>query len=102
VDLFKIAEILTSFFSPAHLRIFKPSISHIRERKILLVDFNMTIPKIERPKDQDKINIGNPYEVNWWCIEFGVARTHLIEAVSKAGVSAAAVRLYLLKKSSGE
>ncbi len=50
-----------------------------------------------RPQDASKINIHEPYEVNWWCHEFGVTKDKLIAAVKAAGVSADAVKKHLGK-----
>jgi hypothetical protein len=58
----------------------------------------MTIPKIERPADKHQIKIANPFEVNWWCIEFGTTQYQLIEAVNKVGISATLVKRHLLKE----
>jgi hypothetical protein len=66
---------------------------------VLAADIKMNIPKIERPQNSNMIKIANPYEVNWWCIEFGTTPHRLIEAVNKVGVATASVRYYLLKKS---
>lgn len=51
-----------------------------------------------RPQDASKINIHEPYEVNWWCHELGVSPTQLKDAVAKVGVSAAKVKEHFGKK----
>jgi hypothetical protein len=50
-----------------------------------------------RPQDASKINIHEPYEVNWWCDELGCSKEQLERAVKAVGVSAAAVKKYLGK-----
>ena len=51
----------------------------------------------KRPQDASKINIHEPYEVNWWCHEFGCSKDQLVRAVQAVGVFAAAVKKYLGK-----
>jgi hypothetical protein len=48
-----------------------------------------------RPQDASRVNVHEPYEVRWWCHEFGCTEQQLRDAVSKVGVSAAAVRRHL-------
>jgi Protein of unknown function (DUF3606) len=48
-----------------------------------------------RPQDSSKINIHQPYEVNYWTEELNVSKTKLIEAVGSAGVMVADVKKYL-------
>jgi hypothetical protein len=50
-----------------------------------------------RPQDSSKVNVHEPWEVNWWCGEFNCTRGQLISAVNTVGVSAAAVKRYLGK-----
>jgi hypothetical protein len=50
-----------------------------------------------RPQDASKVNIHESWEVNWWCDEFNCTKAQLVAAVSKVGVSAAAVRKYFGK-----
>jgi hypothetical protein len=50
-----------------------------------------------RPQDSSKVNIHEPWEVNWWCAEFKCTKDQLIAAVKAVGVSAAAVRKHLSK-----
>ena len=51
----------------------------------------------KRPQDASKINIHEPYEVNWWCHEFGCSKDQLVRAVQAVGVFVAAVKKYLGK-----
>lgn len=48
------------------------------------------------PADRSRINVNEPWEVRYWCKEFGCTETQLREAVKKVGVSANAVRRHLL------
>ena len=48
-----------------------------------------------RPEDATKINLSQPYEVNYWCDKFGCSKTALTNAVKKVGVSAKKVKEYL-------
>ena len=50
-----------------------------------------------RPQDASKVNVHEPYEVNWWCHEFGCTKAQLIAAVNAVGVMADKVRQYLRK-----
>lgn len=50
-----------------------------------------------RPQDASKINIHEPYEVNYWTDKFGVTEAALVAAVKSVGVSAAAVQKKLGK-----
>ena len=51
----------------------------------------------KKPLDSSRININEPYEVNYWCALFGVSKAQLISAVKAVGTSADAVRKYLGK-----
>lgn len=53
--------------------------------------------QIRRPLDASRINLNEPYEVNYWCKELGVSKEVLIAAVKAVGTSAAAVRKHLGK-----
>ena len=44
------------------------------------------------PADQSRINLSQPYEVQYWADKFGVSKERLSEAVRKVGHSADAVR----------
>ncbi len=50
-----------------------------------------------RPQDASKINIHEPYEVEYWTKKFGVSKAKLEAAVAAVGVSAAKVEEYLKK-----
>ena len=54
--------------------------------------------KEERPLDANKININQPYEVNWWINELNVSQRQLEDAVREVGVYSLAVRRHLKKK----
>lgn len=45
--------------------------------------------------DRGRINVNEPYEVDYWTRELGVSEALLREAVAAAGVSAENVRKYL-------
>jgi hypothetical protein len=53
--------------------------------------------KKTKPQDSSKINVHEPYEVNYWTDALGCTKAQLISAVDKVGVSAAAVKKYLGK-----
>jgi len=48
-----------------------------------------------KPIDQNKINISDPHESDYWTRELGVSKELLLEAVKKVGTSAAAVRRHI-------
>lgn len=50
------------------------------------------------PQDATKVNIHEPYEVEYWSKKFGVTPSQLKAAVAKVGVSAAAVAKHLGKR----
>jgi hypothetical protein len=50
------------------------------------------------PADQSRINLSEPYEVQYWADKFGVSKERLSEAVRKVGHSADAVSLELKSK----
>jgi Protein of unknown function (DUF3606) len=50
-----------------------------------------------RPQDSSKVNVHEPWEVNWWCGEFNCTKAQLVAAVNTVGVSAATVRRYFGK-----
>ncbi len=52
----------------------------------------------KRPQDASKINIHEPYEVNYWCDHLGCTEAQLKAAVAAVGVSVEAVKKYLAKK----
>ncbi|HKW28629.1 MAG TPA: DUF3606 domain-containing protein [Verrucomicrobiae bacterium] len=49
------------------------------------------------PQDASKINIHEPYEVEYWHKKFGVTPQELRDAVSKVGVSVDKVQKHLGK-----
>ena len=51
----------------------------------------------KRPQDASRINIHEPYEVNYWIDVFNCTKAELISAVSKVGTSAEKVKAYLRK-----
>lgn len=51
-----------------------------------------------RPQDARKINVNEPYEVRWWCSEFGVTETQLRAALKAVGVEAVNVAKHLGKR----
>lgn len=44
------------------------------------------------PQDRSRINVNEPWEVRYWCSEFGCTEAQLRAAVQAVGVSAEAVR----------
>ena len=50
---------------------------------------------IKKPLDSSRINLGEPYEVNYWCEKFGCTKTELAAAVKAVGTSAAKVGEHL-------
>ncbi|WP_342249360.1 DUF3606 domain-containing protein [Sphingomonas sp. OTU376] len=53
--------------------------------------------QIRQPQDRLRINVHEPWELNWWTREFGVTRQQLEHAVRQVGVMTSAVRQYLGK-----
>lgn len=53
--------------------------------------------QIKRPLDANRINIHEPYEVNYWCKELGVTKQQLINAVTAVGTYTSKVRAHLGK-----
>jgi hypothetical protein len=49
------------------------------------------------PRDRERINIHEVYEVTYWCNHFGCTREQLIQAVAKVGVMVKDVRRHLGK-----
>jgi hypothetical protein len=47
------------------------------------------------PPDTQRINVNEPYEVNYWTKTLGVSEQKLRDAVRAVGVSVAAVRRHL-------
>ena len=50
-----------------------------------------------RPQDASKINVHEPWELEYWCKEFGVTPQQLKAAVAAVGTSVAAVKQHLKK-----
>jgi hypothetical protein len=48
-------------------------------------------PAKRAPEDQSRINLSEPYEVQFWTDKFNVSKERLSEAVRKVGNSASAV-----------
>jgi len=49
------------------------------------------------PQDASRVNIHEPWEVEYWCRKFGCTHAQLVAAVHAVGTSAAAVARYLGK-----
>jgi hypothetical protein len=49
------------------------------------------------PQDASKINVNEPYELEYWTKHLGVSAEELKKAVKEAGTGAAAVRKHLGK-----
>ena len=52
---------------------------------------------IRMPDDRVKINLGQPWEVQYWTKELGCTESQLKEAIKKVGYSVTRVREYLNK-----
>ncbi len=39
-----------------------------------------------RPQDSSRVNVHEPYEVEYWCKHFGCTKQQLVDAVKKVGV----------------
>jgi hypothetical protein len=50
-----------------------------------------------RPQDASKISLTEPWEVRYWCKEFGCSEAQLRAAVAAVGHSSAAVRRHFGK-----
>ena len=46
---------------------------------------------IKEPADGSKVNIHEPYEVNYWCKKWGISKDQLVTAVKAVGTSKTAV-----------
>ena len=51
--------------------------------------------QIKEPLDGSRINLHEPYEVNYWCKKFKCTVKELQDAVHAVGTSAAKVQAYL-------
>jgi len=49
------------------------------------------------PQDATKINIFEPWELEYWSRHFAVTKVELVEAVKQVGTSVEVVRRYLWK-----
>lgn len=50
-----------------------------------------------RPQDATKINVNEPWELEYWSKELGVTKDRLKEAVKAVGTTVSAVKKYLGK-----
>ena len=50
-----------------------------------------------KPLDASRINVNEPYEVNYWCDKFNVTKATLLAAVKAVGTSSEAVKKHLGK-----
>ena len=53
--------------------------------------------KIRQPQDPTKINVHEPWELNYWTTHLGVSEQKLKDAVKAVGVSVSAVKRHLGK-----
>lgn len=51
----------------------------------------------KKPLDASRININEPYEVNYWCATLGVTKVQLITTVKAVGTFVTAVKKHLDK-----
>ena len=51
--------------------------------------------KIKEPADGNKVNIHEPYELNYWCKKWGVSKERLVAAVKAVGTNKNAVAQHL-------
>jgi hypothetical protein len=51
--------------------------------------------QIRVPRDAKRVNVNDPYEVNYWCEQFGCTEAQLRAAVDRAGVIAKHVQYWL-------
>jgi len=49
------------------------------------------------PQDASKVNVNEPYEVNYWCDKFDCTKAELKAAVKAVGIDADAVEKQLKK-----
>ena len=54
-------------------------------------------PKDRGPIDRSRVNVHEPWELDWWSRKFGVTAAELKRAVLKVGVSAKSVAALLGK-----
>jgi hypothetical protein len=48
----------------------------------------------KRPQDSSRVNVNEPWEVDYWCKEFNCTKSQLIAAVKAVGTSSSKVRAY--------
>jgi len=53
--------------------------------------------RIKQPLDSSRVNVNEPYEVNYWCKKWGVTPEQLRAAVKAVGTSALAIGRYFTK-----
>jgi hypothetical protein len=51
--------------------------------------------KRTNPEDPTKINLKQPWEVNYWCSKFGISKKVLEDAVKAVGISVKEVEKWL-------
>jgi Protein of unknown function (DUF3606) len=56
---------------------------------------DMLVDKERAPSDTSQINLGEDWEVQWWCTKFGCTEVALRSAVRRVGPTAAAVEAEL-------
>ena len=49
----------------------------------------------KRPLDASRVNVHEPWEVEYWCKRFGCTKAQLVQAVNAVGTSSSAVERYL-------
>jgi hypothetical protein len=50
------------------------------------------------PQDRSRVNVNEPWEVRWWCRQFGCTEQQLRGAVVAVGISASAVQRHLSQR----
>ena len=51
-------------------------------------------PKKKSPQDAERIDLNQPDEVHYWCVEFKCSEQELREAAGKVGNSVDGLRIY--------
>ena len=49
------------------------------------------------PSDRSRINMGEAWEIRWWCVQFGATEDELRQAVDAVGPTPAEVERHLKK-----
>ncbi len=57
----------------------------------------MLVDKDRAPADSSRINLGEEWEIQWWCTKFGCTEIALRRAVDIAGPSAADIEREIKK-----